>query len=283
MSIYNNTIAPTYLYIKQHSITGLKYFGKTTRNPIKYIGSGKYWKTHITKHGIEFVETIWISEPYTDKNQIKEIALKFSTENNIVESNEWANLIPENGLDGGNSTGRKHSAKTIKKIKFAKLSKTQAEKTAINEKIAATRNAKSITEKLDIEHRRITTLLSKTTEEKKAIKEKTASTKKSKTLEEKLVIKEKFKQSLMNRTPEQLLQSKLKQAKTVKEQTPEQKLAIKEKTCKSYLVTSPDGITTTILGLSPFCRANNLNVGNMHAVIQGTRAHHKGWTCTKVI
>ena len=50
MNIYNS-ITPTYLYVKQHSITGMKYFGKTTRNPIKYIGSGKYWKRHISKHG----------------------------------------------------------------------------------------------------------------------------------------------------------------------------------------------------------------------------------------
>lgn len=36
MTIYK----PTYLYIKVHSITGMKYFGKTTKNPIKYDGSG---------------------------------------------------------------------------------------------------------------------------------------------------------------------------------------------------------------------------------------------------
>jgi hypothetical protein len=29
---------PTWLYIKQHTVTGLKYFGKTTRNPEKYKG-----------------------------------------------------------------------------------------------------------------------------------------------------------------------------------------------------------------------------------------------------
>ena len=37
-------IFPTYLYIKQHSVTKLKYFGKTnSEDPIKYSGSGKYW------------------------------------------------------------------------------------------------------------------------------------------------------------------------------------------------------------------------------------------------
>jgi len=33
---------PTYLYIKEHSKTGLKYFGKTTKSdPTVYDGSGK--------------------------------------------------------------------------------------------------------------------------------------------------------------------------------------------------------------------------------------------------
>ena len=36
---------PTYLYVKQHNKTGLKYFGKTTKkDPLKYKGSGLYWK-----------------------------------------------------------------------------------------------------------------------------------------------------------------------------------------------------------------------------------------------
>ena len=36
MSIYQ----PTWLYVKQHPVTGLKYFGKTTQNPYRYKGSG---------------------------------------------------------------------------------------------------------------------------------------------------------------------------------------------------------------------------------------------------
>lgn len=97
------TIRPTRLYIKQHSITGLKYFGKTiSANPYKYLGSGTRWLNHIRKHGIKFVETIWLSEPYTDAKLIGEIALKFSAENDIVNSAEWANLKFETGLEGGN-------------------------------------------------------------------------------------------------------------------------------------------------------------------------------------
>lgn len=39
-------IKPTYLYIKEHDITGLKYLGKTIADPYSYLGSGKYWKDH---------------------------------------------------------------------------------------------------------------------------------------------------------------------------------------------------------------------------------------------
>jgi hypothetical protein len=98
-TIYQEII-PTYLYIKQHSITGLKYFGKTTNDPYTYNGSGVYWNDHIKKHGKEHIVTLWVSNLFHDKS-IVDYALHFSEENNIVESKEWANQKPENGLDGG--------------------------------------------------------------------------------------------------------------------------------------------------------------------------------------
>lgn len=132
MNIYN-PIPPTYLYIKQHSITGLKYFGKTTRDPYKYLGSGKYWLHHIRKHGKEFVNTIWVSEPYTNATILTEFALFFSEEYDIVNSKVWANLIPENGLDGGpTNIGKKlppKSASTRKKISDAHKGKKQSAET----------------------------------------------------------------------------------------------------------------------------------------------------------
>lgn len=96
MNIY---FKPTYLYIKQHNETGLKYFGKTTSNPEKYKGSGLYWNSHLKAHGNN-VSTIWYKQ-FHDKESLTEYAISFSKENNIVESAEWANLKPENGLDGG--------------------------------------------------------------------------------------------------------------------------------------------------------------------------------------
>jgi hypothetical protein len=40
-----------YLYVKTHNKTGLKYLGKTKKDPFKYTGSGIYWKKHLLIHG----------------------------------------------------------------------------------------------------------------------------------------------------------------------------------------------------------------------------------------
>lgn len=117
MNIYI-PIIPTYLYIKQHSITGLKYFGKTSqKDPIKYLGSGTRWRNHIKKHGKQFIKTIWLSEPYIDTS-ITEVALLISEHWDIVNSNEWANIRVEDGLSGGDTfSGKKHSIETIMLMK----------------------------------------------------------------------------------------------------------------------------------------------------------------------
>lgn len=96
----NIEFKPTFLYIKTHLDTGLKYFGKTTlQDPHKYKGSGKKWRNHIRKHGYN-VSTEIIGY-YANEEECRLAALIFSQENNIVESNEWANLAVENGTDGG--------------------------------------------------------------------------------------------------------------------------------------------------------------------------------------
>jgi hypothetical protein len=120
MTIYT-PITPTYLYIKQHSVTRLYYFGKTTKDPYKYIGSGKYWNRHLKKHDKEHVITLWVSEPYLDTS-IVEHALQLSEEYNIVESNAWANLEPENGLNGW-VPGSTHTAESKSKMSASKTGK----------------------------------------------------------------------------------------------------------------------------------------------------------------
>ena len=118
---------PTRLYVKQHAITGLKYFGKTVKsNVVGYHGSGKYWKNHIKSHGIEHVKTLWVSEEFVNEDDLREFALLFSEEFDIANSNEWANLKIENGLDG-HPTGVKFSDETRRKISIALTGKKRPE------------------------------------------------------------------------------------------------------------------------------------------------------------
>ena len=92
--------APTALLVMQHNVTGLKYFCKSAQlDYLKYYkGSGKYWKRHLAKHGKDI--TVGVLGIFYDKERCQQVALQFSKENDIVNSNEWANLIVENGLDG---------------------------------------------------------------------------------------------------------------------------------------------------------------------------------------
>lgn len=95
---------PTYLYIKTHK-TGLKYFGKTIKDPFVYKGSGVVWLRHIKKHGNDVsTEVLNNGLPFITPETLSEAALKFSKDNNIVKSTEWANLMDEDGLTGGDFT-----------------------------------------------------------------------------------------------------------------------------------------------------------------------------------
>jgi len=115
---------PTYLYIKRHSVTGLMYFGKTTRNYtslMKYSGSGTYWKNHIKKYGKDDIETIWC-EKFTDIYDLVDFSLLFSELFSISDSDIWANQMDENGL-GGSTLGRKLSVVTKERIRQAHTGK----------------------------------------------------------------------------------------------------------------------------------------------------------------
>lgn len=152
MSIYQE-FKPTYLYIKQHTVTGKLYFGKTIQDPEKYHGSGVRWKRHIKKHGKKFVVTLWY-ELFDNIDEIQKFALSFSKALNIVESDQWANLKFENGLDGapignvislitrikiknsltgrlGSNKGRIHSEESKEKNRQSHLGKIISKETRI--------------------------------------------------------------------------------------------------------------------------------------------------------
>lgn len=96
-----------YLYIKTHNVTGLKYLGKTERDPFKYKGSGKRWTNHIKKHGYDVTTEILLET--NSKQSLIEAGLYYSSLFQVVESSSWANLIPESG-DGYDSESSKRLA-----------------------------------------------------------------------------------------------------------------------------------------------------------------------------
>lgn len=84
------------LMIKTHNDTGLKYLCVTSKDDCElYKGSGVYWKNHIKAHG-DNISTEVILET-DDADELTQIGLKYSSVYDVVESSEWANLIPESG------------------------------------------------------------------------------------------------------------------------------------------------------------------------------------------
>jgi hypothetical protein len=123
---------PTVLLVMSHNVTGLKYFCKTSvlDRVKRYKGSGTRWTNHLKVHGKDI--TVGVLGFYTDEQRCNESALKFSREHNIVESDEWANLIEETGLMTGVSMkgeknpfyGKKHTPETAERLRLQKIGKS---------------------------------------------------------------------------------------------------------------------------------------------------------------
>jgi hypothetical protein len=93
-----------YLLLKEHNKTKLKYLCKFTegikiKSPFIYKGSGKYWKRHIKKHGND-VNTKILYLGNCEK-ELSACAIFWSSFYDVANNKEFANIIPENGLDGG--------------------------------------------------------------------------------------------------------------------------------------------------------------------------------------
>lgn len=108
----------TRLYIKRilkDDNSYIYYIGKTSRQNIKkYSGSGTIWKKYIKKYGSSRIEHVWESEWYHNSYELQYQAIRFSIENDIVNSSYWANSKIENGISGGllsDETKRKISEK----------------------------------------------------------------------------------------------------------------------------------------------------------------------------
>lgn len=120
------------LYVKTHKVTGLKYLGKTERDPYTYSGSGIRWKRVLNKYGNDVeTEVLFQSENIED---IREKGLYYSKLWNIVESDEWANLIEENG--SGGDTSKFHDYKAISEKLKGVPKGPQSEQHRINNSLA---------------------------------------------------------------------------------------------------------------------------------------------------
>lgn len=128
-----------YLYVKTHRKTGLKYFGKTTKDPMKYSGSGSRWLKHLKKHGHD-VETVVVGS-FEDQDDATAFALRFSHDNCIVEDDGWANLMEENALDGAPVGHPGHKFTQTQLEKLAAASKKQWEDPAYRERLSRSQSA----------------------------------------------------------------------------------------------------------------------------------------------
>jgi hypothetical protein len=115
------------LMIKTHNITGLKYLCKCSRkNYLSYKGSGKYWKRHLKKHGNDISTEVLFQT--NDLEEFKKICCEMSLTLNVVESDDWANLIDETGEDGGVTHTNPYWLKDYKHSNETKLKIGEASK-----------------------------------------------------------------------------------------------------------------------------------------------------------
>jgi hypothetical protein len=104
--------------IKTHNLTGKKYLCKklttTDKKAIKYCGSGLIWKPHLKEHGFDFTTEILYKCPESETATFSKISLEYSIKFNIVQSDDWMNMIEEIGQGG--STSRTNGTKGKKWI-----------------------------------------------------------------------------------------------------------------------------------------------------------------------
>ncbi len=123
-----------YLYIKE-SPKGLKYLGKTVRNPHSYLGSGTRWKSHLKSHNFtaDDLKTEILFET-TDKEKLRERGIFYSKLYDVVNNRDWANLIDEKG-EGGDRTGHTNTLEHNRKISMAmKGDKNPSKRPEVREK-----------------------------------------------------------------------------------------------------------------------------------------------------
>ena len=281
-----------YLYIKTHRVTGLKYFGFTTKNNVhKYKGSGKHWLRHIKKHGYDVdTEIVGVFENIDDGEIF---ALKFSEENNIVESKEWANLQKENcRIDivftdeirqkiSESNKGRIVSSETRKKMSDLRQGTCKGEENPFF--------GKHHTEETKEKNRQAHVGKKLSEETRQKMKGRASSfLGKQHSEETKAKMRETRKRQVFSQETKRKISESLKGRKMSKEFC--EKLSGKNNYFfgrpmneKKWLIFHPDGKEEIITNLRKFCMIHNLHYSAMIGVSQGKcKQHKKGWKCKKL-
>jgi hypothetical protein len=99
------------IYLKESPL-GLKYLGKTQKNPFTYNGSGVFWKRHLKKHNFKQIDIkTTILYETTSQDDLKKMGIHYSNFFNVTNNDEFANLIDEQGQGGHTLYGENHPSK----------------------------------------------------------------------------------------------------------------------------------------------------------------------------
>jgi hypothetical protein len=286
---------PTWLCVKQHNKTGLKYFCKTTKiDPIKYLGSGDYWLKHLEKHGKD-VTTIWC-RLYTNKETLVEEALSFSKYHDIVKARNkdgkkiWANAIDEDGLHGF-PVGQERTEQHRKNLSKSQIGhpdyRTPETKAAAalkaSEKLKGKKKpegfGKAVGDRLRgtkmTDSARANMKATWTEEKRKAQSNRTRDQNASRPLIT-------CPHCLFQGTnPGNMKRYHFDNCYLIKPKSPKQRNVANR--AIEWLLLSPTQESIVVSNMREFCRENNLNNGTMSDVALGDRKQHKGWKVISVL
>lgn len=113
-----------FIYITTNLVNGKRYLGQRrfTKGWQKYLGSGKVFKDALKKHGKENFHRDIIYICYSEE-ELNETEYQISVFLNVVESDNWYNLV----YGGGSTRGWKHSTTSKEKMSKSKSGKYRGE------------------------------------------------------------------------------------------------------------------------------------------------------------